>query len=59
MSETIRLHGAREHNLDGVTVKGARLKKTILPFGKLPMDTVQTAIKTGARLRMEPGEIES
>jgi uncharacterized protein YjbI with pentapeptide repeats len=44
-------------NLDGVTVKGARIKKALFPFSKLTIDTIQEAVKSGARLRMEPLEI--
>ncbi len=40
-------------NLDGVSIKGARFKKAIFPLGRLTIQTIQAAVKSGALLQME------
>lgn len=41
-------------NLEGTTFRGAKIRKTIFPFHRVTMDQIQTAVRTGRRLKMEP-----
>ena len=40
-------------NLDGVTLKGAKVKKTIFPQGRLGHQVIVAAVRSGERLRMD------
>lgn len=39
-------------NLDGASFKGARLKKAILPNGKVALDEIVSSVRTGRRVAM-------
>lgn len=41
-------------NLDSVSFKDAKIRKTMFPLKRLPLEAIQRSIKTGQRVRMEP-----
>ncbi len=41
-------------NLDGVCFRGAKIRKAIFPFRRLPLESIQRSVRTGQRVRMEP-----
>jgi uncharacterized protein YjbI with pentapeptide repeats len=40
--------------LDGVSFRGAKVRKALFPLKKLPLDTIRESIRTGKRVSMEP-----
>lgn len=45
-------------NLDGVSLLGARVRRTIFPTDRLPMDRIRESVRVGRRLVMEKREPE-
>ena len=41
-------------NLEGCTVKGARVRKAIFPLNRIAMDSILDAVRSGKRLQMAP-----
>lgn len=44
--------------MDGVSFRGAKVRKALFPLKKLPLETIRESIRTGKRVSMEPFRID-
>ena len=44
--------------LDGVSLKGSKVRKAIFPLKKVPLEDIRESVRSGKRLRMEPMAVD-
>lgn len=44
--------------LDGVTFKGAKIRKAILPLKRIDLESVRESVRSGKKVQMEPFNLE-
>ena len=44
--------------LDGVSLRGAKIRKAIFPLRKLPLAEIKESVRSGKRLKMDPVHVE-